>query len=313
MPTLSERIEGGLVGLLVGDALGVPYEFKHPDDLPLEKDIEFEPPDWFPRSHATVRPGTWSDDGGQALCLLESLLHCRRLDPDDFGRRMVNWLDWGHLAVGGSVFDVGNITARALGKIRDGAPALEAAERHEESNGNGALMRVLPLALWHTGSDEELVRDARLSSLVTHGHARSQVCCALYCLWARELLQGSEAAWTAAVRSLRAVLVGDAEALHQLEGFIYPDSPARGTGSGYVVDTLRSARMVMERGSYEQVVKASVCLGHDTDTTAAVAGGIAGVRDGVQAIPERWRAALRGREMFEPLLARLVAHRTTTA
>jgi ADP-ribosyl-[dinitrogen reductase] hydrolase len=116
-------------------------------------------------------------------------------------------------------------------------------------------MRVLPLALWHVGSDEELVRDARLSSLVTHGHARSQVCCALHCLWARELMQDSEDAWLAAVRRLRAVLAGDAEAVHQLEAFIYPDSPARGTGSGYVVDTLRSARMVMERGSYEQVVK----------------------------------------------------------
>jgi ADP-ribosyl-[dinitrogen reductase] hydrolase len=201
--SLAQRIEGGLVGLLVGDALGVPYEFKHPDDLPLEKDIELEPPDWFPRSHATVRPGTWSDDGAQALCLLESLLHRNALDPEDFGRRMVNWLDWGHLAVGGAVFDVGNITARALGQIRDGKSALEAAERHEETNGNGALMRVLPLALWHTGSNEELVRDARLSSLVTHGHTRSQVCCALYCLWARELLAGNDEAWSMAVTNLR--------------------------------------------------------------------------------------------------------------
>src|SRR5262245_11124101 len=96
-PTLVERLEGGLVGLLVGDALGVPYEFKHPSELPFEHDLEFEPPGWFARSHSMVRPGTWSDDGAQALCLLESLLHSGHLDPEDFGRRMVNWLDWGHL------------------------------------------------------------------------------------------------------------------------------------------------------------------------------------------------------------------------
>jgi ADP-ribosyl-[dinitrogen reductase] hydrolase len=95
-------------------------------------------------------------------------------------------------------------------------------------------MRVLPLALWHTGSDEELVLDARLSSRVTHGHARSQVCCALYCLWARALLEGREGAWSEAVRRLHAVMVNDAEAPHQLDAFTIRTRPraaqARATG-----------------------------------------------------------------------------------
>jgi ADP-ribosyl-[dinitrogen reductase] hydrolase len=307
MPTLAERIEGGLLGLLVGDALGVPYEFKGPDELPLAEDLEFEPPDGFPRSHATVRPGTWSDDGAQALCLLESLLHCGALDPNDFGRRLVNWYEWGHLAVDGDVFDVGGTTASALRAIREGVPVLEAAQRDVHANGNGALMRVLPLALWHTGSDEELVRDARLSSLVTHGHERSLQCCALYCLWVRQILRGDDAPWLTAVRQVRALVAADESALGELEFFIRPDLPPEGQGSGYVVDTLRSARMVLERGGYEQVVKAAVSLGHDTDTTAAVAGGVAGVRDGVQAIPQRWRNGLRGRELLDPLLTRLLA------
>jgi len=113
MPTLRERIEGGVVGLLIGDALGVPYEFHPAADLPLIDQIEYEPPDWFLRSHAGVRPGTWSDDGAQALCLLESLLHCGGLDPDDFGRRLVDWYEEGHLAVGGHVFDVRTQTITA--------------------------------------------------------------------------------------------------------------------------------------------------------------------------------------------------------
>jgi ADP-ribosylglycohydrolase len=87
---------------------------------------------------------------------------------------------------------------------------------------------------------------------------------------------------------------------------VRPDdfSPAR--GSGYVVDCLRSARWVLQEPTYERVVKAAVSLGHATDTTACVAGGIAGLRDGIGKIPMRWRAALRGRELFEPLLDRLV-------
>lgn len=85
------------------------------------------------------------------------------------------------------------------------------------------------------------------------------------------------------------------------------DDPPLGRGSGYVVDSLRSARMVLEAGSYEAVVKAAVALGDDTDTTAAIAGGIAGLRDGLAAIPSRWRDALRGRELLDPILAALRA------
>lgn len=309
MPSLTERIEGGLVGLLVGDALGVPYEFTHPSALPPESELEFHPPSGFARCYPNVVPGTWSDDGAQALCLLESLLEVGRLDPDDLGRRFLAWLDHGHLAVDGYVFDVGNITARTLGAIRRGVPVGEAAPRDEASNGNGALMRVLPLALFHTGSDAELVHDARLSSTVTHGHVRSQLCCALYCLWSRQLLREDDAAWPSAVARLRSAIEGDAIARHELDAVIRPDRPPTGEGSGYVVDTLHSARLVLARGPYEHVVKAAVALGHDTDTTAAVAGGVAGVRDGIAAIPERWRDALRGRALLDPLLERLLERR----
>ncbi len=80
-PTRQERIEGGLLGLLVGDALGVPYEFHPPEAIPPREAIEYQPPEGFRRAHASVPPGTWSDDGAQALVLLASLLECGRLDP----------------------------------------------------------------------------------------------------------------------------------------------------------------------------------------------------------------------------------------
>ena len=88
-----------------------------------------------------------------------------------------------------------------------------------------------------------------------------------------------------------------------------PDLPPGGTGSGYVVDCLRSALGAVQAGPYERVVKAAIALGNDTDTTACVAGGIAGVRDGVGAIPERWLSRLRGRDLVDPLLAKLLEWR----
>ena len=81
MPTRADRIEGGLIGLLVGDALGVPYEFSNPAALPSPELIDFTPPSDFARAHQGTPPGTWSDDGAQALCLLDSLLTETGLSP----------------------------------------------------------------------------------------------------------------------------------------------------------------------------------------------------------------------------------------
>src|SRR4051812_33148245 len=101
-----DQVLGGLYGLLVGDALGVPYEFSSPDQLPAFDLIELDPPAGFHRAHPAAPRGAWSDDGAQALCLLASLLYCRKLNVDDFARRLLNWHDMGYLAVDYIVFDV---------------------------------------------------------------------------------------------------------------------------------------------------------------------------------------------------------------
>jgi ADP-ribosylglycohydrolase len=195
MPTHEERIEGGLVGLLVGDALGVPYEFHPLERLPPRDEIEFVPPEWFRRAHAGTPLGTRSDDGAQVLALLASLLERDWLNPDVLGRPLLAWYERGDYAADHRVFDVGIQIGWALRALREGVPAPEAGPAAELSNGNGSLMRVLPLALWHRGDDAELVADARLQSRVTHGHIRSQTCCALSCFWARRMLEGADDPW----------------------------------------------------------------------------------------------------------------------
>ena len=306
MTTRSDRIEGGILGLLIGDALGVPYEFAQPEHIPVSELIEFSPPSNWLLTHKGVPPGTWSDDGAQALVLLESLQRRGGLDLDDFADQLLRWRDTGHMAVDGKVFDWGIQTEKAFERLRDGQSPETSGLAGEMDNGNGSLMRVLPLALWHSYSDQALITDAMRSSWPTHGHLRSQLCCAVYCLWARRLLDGASVddGWASAVARLYKY-TADLNLDQELEILDLCREPA-GQGSGYVVDCLHSARLALACGStYEEVVKAAVALGNDTDTTAAVAGGIAGIVYGASAIPDRWRNELRGRELLDPLLREL--------
>lgn len=304
-----DKVLGGLYGLLIGDALGVPYEFSKAERLPPSEQLEMTPPAGFRRAHPSTPPGTWSDDGAQALCLLASLLSCGELDIEDFAERLVNWAEDGYLAVDERVFDIGIQTRAALTAISSGVPLEQAAPPAERNNGNGSLMRVLPLVLWHMGSDEDLIEAAARQSIPTHSHPRSQVCCALYCLWARAIMNEQADPWSLATAKLRGYCTNKPVWQRELEEHIAPDRAPSGSGSGYVVDCLHSARLAFEEPDFERVVKRAVALGDDTDTTAAVAGGVAGLRFGLSGIPERWRTTLRGAELVTPLREQLLARR----
>ena len=302
----NERFRAGLYGLLIGDALGVPYEFHDAADLPPESEIEMTPPRGFRRAHRSVPPGTWSDDGAQALCLLESLVHDRALDLADFSRRLLAWYERGHMTPDGQVFDVGIQTSRALDELRHGADPASAGPRGERDNGNGALMRCLPV-VFVAASDDEAVRLAMRQGLVTHGHLRSQLCCALYALIARRLLQGVDTreALAQAEAELRGRFEGAGAAAAEMERVLDARrEPAR--GSGYVVDSLWSAvDCLLNTADVETCLRRAVALGNDTDTTAAIAGGLAGLAHGFHAIPSRWVDALRGRAKADALLEAL--------
>lgn len=295
--TREDRIRGGLLGLLIGDALGVPYEFHAPEEIPSLKKIEYNPPKGFDRSHNSIQPGTWSDDGAQALCLLDSLLECNTFDAEDFGKRLVAWYDEGYMAVDEIVFDIGITTSTALSYLRGGVTALKAGPNDVQDNGNGSLMRVLPLVLWHQGSDAELVQFACEQSMVTHGHMRSQICCAIYVLWARNILNDSQNPWNYAIETLKKIWGKDSAFIQEMEYYIRPSENLKGNGSGYVVDA---------ESSYEKVVKKAIALGRDTDTTACIAGGIAGLKFGESGIPQRWIKGLRGKILYYSMLEKLV-------
>lgn len=305
-----QQIQGAIYGLLVGDAIGTPYEFTSAQNLPDYALINMTPPEGFRRSHSTIPVGTWSDDGAHALALLTSLLTRGKVDQQDLMNRLIAWYQQGTLALDKNPFDIGVQTQQALERYLDGVPLSRVAESHEYANGNGSLMRVLPLALWHTGTDQELIQDAFDQSHITHAHLRAKVCCAIYCLWARAILQGRniEEGWAYAVQVFRELYEEGSPERDQLEYHVKPDHIIKGRGTGYVIDCLQSARFALQQSNYQDVIRTAISLGEDTDTTACVAGGIAGLYYGVQQIPEIWLQQLRGKEMVEPLIHKLMVH-----
>lgn len=281
MPSIEERIAGGLWGVLVGDALGLPHQFKQAPSIPTKIAMQM-PPDYH-KAFPKIKYGTWSDDGALTLALADSLVATKKLDVNHFAGNVRGWFEKGLFTVDGSSYDVGNTTMEAVLRLQRGHSPEESGLVQENTNGNGSLMRTLPLALWHKGSDAELYADACAQSAVTHRHDHSKAACGVYCVAARRLLNGQTAA-SAFVDGLRLSHV-------QLP---IPKEPG---GSGYVLDSLAFAIKAARSGKdYRENVLDAIRLGADTDTTAAIAGGLLGIMGGIAAIPDEWLKAMRGYE-----------------
>ena len=195
-------------------------------------------------------------------------------------------------------------------------PAVDAGGTGERDQGNGSLMRILPIALVDDAPDDtSRVEHAHLASRMTHGHPRCQVACALYVLVVRELLRASsepEAALATAVAKLRAVYAGQPAFALVLDELMAHRSNVRTWGGGRVFDSFWSAwEAFAQSGSYRETIERAVGYGNDTDPPAAIAGGLAGIRwaldDHEHRIPGKWLSALRGQDIIEGMLRKLFA------
>ncbi len=319
----TSAIRAALLGLAVGDALGVPVEF-------IDRETRRRDPVTGMRGYGTHHqpPGTWSDDSSLTFCLAETLARPGGLTglPDlaDFGRRAINWLDQAYWTATAETFDVGGATRTAIQRLRAGVAPTKAGPRSELDNGNGALMRVLPLvfhATWRAEKPDLPAAWALTEAVasVTHGHPCSTLGCFLYLLVARELLLGQAPAeayararelanhWLHTQAKGPAFLEWPRYAAF-LDGSLPSLAEAEIQSTGYVVHTLEAALWCLLRhDTYAATVLAAVNLGKDTDTTGAVAGGLAGLAYGEAGIPAEWLAALARRADIEDLAARLAA------
>ncbi|MBX7246212.1 MAG: ADP-ribosylglycohydrolase family protein [Candidatus Sumerlaeaceae bacterium] len=309
--SVPDRIRGAVFGVAAGDALGAPVEFESREALQGD-------PVKGMRGYGTHNQpvGTWSDDTSMALCLLEGLVE--RKSWNEIADLFQKWLDHNYWTPHGEVYDAGNITRQAIALYPKHDDRRNAGLAGQFDNGNGSLMRTLPIALMFKDADRgELAKKAHYASRLTHGHPRSQMACGIYCDFARRLLGGAdkELAWEGSrgwakdyysrvfpeeVKEYRRILDRDVPA--------YCETPnASIKSSGYVVDTLDAGIWsFLTTQSFADCCLTAVNLGDDTDTTGAVAGGLAGVYYGYKAIPEEWLKVLARRADIESLIERAI-------
>jgi len=313
------RIVGGLLGVAVGDALGVPVEF-------LPREVVRRNPVREMRGYGTHNQpkGTWSDDTSMTLCLVEELMTHRPGEPlnDDalagILNRFLRWRDDDLWTARGEVFDVGNTTTYALSKWRAGFPLHEVGLRDEKSIGNGSLMRSLPVAMAYANvSDAELLEVAHAVSRLTHAHPRAQMACGIFCLYARGLLGGRsreeayrEAAEAATSAYRRAPYADELPHFAPfLSGTLLKRDESAIKTDTYAVATLEAAIWTLHRAEdFRDAVLTAVNLGWDADTVGSVTGGLAGVYWGRDGIPKEWIQTLARSDELQDLFERFAAH-----
>ena len=298
-----------LFGLAVGDALGVPVEFKSRGYLkrfPVTDMMEFG------THHQPKR--TWSDDSSLAFCLAESL--CKGYNINDIGKNFVEWRNEKLWTPHGKVFDIGISTNHAIHSIESGTKPILAGGFSERDNGNGSLMRILPLLFYVKDFSIEkrfdMIKDV---SSITHAHIRSVLACFIYLEYALNVLKASDK-WNAyeqmqitvknflntnPICSQREMDKFHKILEHQVDDYdvqvLYKLEEVEINSSGYVLDSLEASLWcVLTSDTYKETVLKAVNLGGDTDTTGAIAGGLAGLIYGYEAIPKEWLNVLARKE-----------------
>lgn len=296
-----DRAKGALLGLAVGDAVGTTLEFLSPG--------EFEPiDDMVGGGPFNLKPGQWTDDTSMALCLGESLIRMGGHDAEDQLRTYVRWWKHGHNSSKDHCFDIGGQTRTALDKFsRVGAPPK--LKLNAMSAGNGSLMRLAPVSIkWHNHFPQ-LIENAALSSETTHNNVLCVDSCKLLATMTATLIQGAEPDAVFTTSFWDATWDFGQEAEYKLHPFVdniargsWQNDPPRIKGTGYCIDSLEAAIWAVAGATdYKDAILRAANLGDDADTTAAIAGQMAGAKWGMSGIPQEWLDKLYRRADIEEM------------
>jgi len=290
---MKNRIESGLFGVAIGDALGVPVEFKSREKLKQNPVV-----DMMGFMSWNQPPGTFSDDSSLAFCTAESL--CKGYDIEDMAVTFVKWMQEGYWGAHHKVFDIGGTTKHSLARVVKGESARNSGNFFEEDNGNGSLMRILPFVFYLQKENdiEVLYKKVKEVSSITHAHFRSVFSCFIYVVYCLEILKDKDK--FEAYKEMQNVLskfledkkynpveIQLFEKILKNDIWTYPENEIR--ASGYVLHSLEASFWCfLNSESYEETVLKAVNLGEDTDTTGAIAGGLAGIYYGIENMPQKW-------------------------
>lgn len=274
---MNEALKSAIYGLAIGDALGVPYEFQERGSFLCTDMIGYG-------TH-NQPIGTWSDDTSMTLATCRSLQKNHgNIVLEDIQWEFEQWMFKKKYTPFGKVFDCGNTCYEAI--------CDKQGKTDEWSNGNGSLMRILPLA-FVPGITDEMIGEV---SAITHGHEISKEACIIYVRIAIALLQGKK------LQEAIQKSVPDTSRFASL-GMIETYTENEISSGGYVMETLQAALWcLVKTDNYKACVLKAVNLGRDTDTTAAVAGGLAGILYGYDGIPAEWMEKLQRKDMIENIL-----------
>jgi ADP-ribosyl-[dinitrogen reductase] hydrolase len=300
--------KGLLFGIAIGDALGVPVEFmsrKHLQANPVMGMREFG------THHQPA--GTWSDDSSMSFLLVEQLI--KGYDVEGLGKQFCQWYQYNYWTPHGDIFDMGVATRNAMDKVAKGVSALQSGECDDYSNGNGSLMRILPLAIYLQNKpiDQRFCITKEVSG-ITHSHIRTVIGCFFAIEFMIQLLAGKDKcdAYSETQNIVRDYLhlIDIKSSEIELYNRILFDDISRIPeqdiySSGYVLHTLEASLWAfLTTENFKDAVLKAVNLGDDADTIGAITGGMAGLFYGFEQIPEGWINQLARKEDIENLVQR---------
>lgn len=277
------KVKDGIIGLLIGDALGVPVEFVSRDEIRQNPVTDM-------RGYGTYNQpaGTWSDDTAMALATMHSIIKKQGIDYDDIMKRFVSWLYDAKYMQGDRTFDCGITTSTAINNyFYDKIPALECGCSGVRDNGNGSLMRILPLA-YIKNIDYKTIENV---SGITHAHKRSKIACVLYVEMAKSMLENNGLSIKEHIENANKKIQEYYKDSPELKHFerIFNNDLDDISGKGYVIYTFECVvDCLLTTDSYRDAVLKAVNIGGDTDTNAAICGGLAGIYYGYESIPIDW-------------------------
>ena len=289
-----DKIYGAVIGAVLGDALGVPFEFMKKEDINIYKINKIDG-----GGRWSQPKGTWSDDSSMLLCTIESLLN--GYNCHDIGDKYVKWLYEGYCTPYGIVFDAGATVVTSIRKIRHGDYS---GCDEEDKCGNGSLMRILPLALYLNKYPEDKFTKIKEVSSLTHSNILCVIGCAIYVELLINILKGQDK--YIAYENMKPIILNEYEAKHPEEISKYKNILEKNIfdinfddlkGTGYIVDTLESSLYsFMTTNNYKECIKKAISIGVDTDTIACIAGGLSGANYGYYKIPSSWLKTLVKKE-----------------
>lgn len=305
----------GIMGVVVGDALGVPVQFMNRTEV-REKNITGMA--GYMTFH--LPEGSWSDDSSLTLATLSSIKELGDIDSEDIMKRFVDWFDYGKYTPYGYPYDIGNTCKNAICMYKKGYDRFRCGCKDENSNGNGSLMRMMPVCLFvYERVKQGAITEAEGLNLVheisalTHAHLRSKMACGFYYFFVKAILdekgslrerlqKGIDEAVDFYYQKLENIFqVAYFERIFELEEFANTEEDEINS-SGYVIDSMEAAVWsLITTESYEEALLKIINLGEDTDTIGAIAGGLAGLYYGYDNIPKEWKDCIVKRKWVEEL------------